>query len=42
VSPTLELYRTVQPVLTFWLWKATDFTPGTDILSVLVRDGSGT
>jgi len=41
VSPTVELDRTVQPVLTFWLWKDTDFTPSTDILSVLVRDGSG-
>jgi hypothetical protein len=41
ISPTLDLARTVDPVLTFQVWKATDVTPSTDILSVIVLKDDG-
>lgn len=42
VSPVLDLVRTVDPVLTFQVWKETDVTPATDILSVKVILDDGT
>lgn len=36
ISPVLDLGRTLDPVLTFQLYKDADVTPATDILSVIV------